>query len=98
MFREQQASPSAGLATLLAFLVLAGLAVYGLISSVASQRPVIAIAAALVLVVTLVCLAGLFIVNPGDAKVLILFGSYKGTAKTAGFWWANPFLVKRKIS
>jgi regulator of protease activity HflC (stomatin/prohibitin superfamily) len=37
-------------------------------------------------------------VNPGDAKALILWGDYKGTVKTAGFWWANPFLTKRRIS
>jgi regulator of protease activity HflC (stomatin/prohibitin superfamily) len=41
---------------------------------------------------------GLFIVNPNDSRVLILFGTYKGTVKKYGFYWANPFLVKRKIT
>ncbi len=43
-------------------------------------------------------LAGLFIVNPNDAKVLVLFGTYKGTVKNNGFFWANPFYLKRKIT
>ncbi len=43
-------------------------------------------------------LAGLFIVNPNDAKVLVLFGSYAGTVKQNGFCWANPFYVKRKLT
>jgi regulator of protease activity HflC (stomatin/prohibitin superfamily) len=42
--------------------------------------------------------AGLFIVNPNEAKVLQLFGKYAGTAKQQGLWWANPFYTKRKIS
>ncbi|HAG16291.1 MAG TPA: hypothetical protein DCG69_07180 [Bacteroidales bacterium] len=41
---------------------------------------------------------GFFIVNPNESMVLVLFGSYKGTVKDYGFFWANPFLIKRKIS
>ena len=41
---------------------------------------------------------GLFIVNPNDARVLVLFGTYKGTVKGNGFYWANPFLVKKRIT
>jgi regulator of protease activity HflC (stomatin/prohibitin superfamily) len=43
-------------------------------------------------------LVGLFIVNPNDSRVLILFGTYKGTVKKNGFCWANPFLTKKKIT
>jgi regulator of protease activity HflC (stomatin/prohibitin superfamily) len=42
--------------------------------------------------------AGLFMVNPNEGKVLQLFGAYKGTAKTEGLRWANPFLMKKKVS
>jgi regulator of protease activity HflC (stomatin/prohibitin superfamily) len=41
---------------------------------------------------------GLFIINPNDAKVMVLFGSYAGTARNFGFFWANPFYVKKKFS
>src|SRR5689334_8840742 len=37
-------------------------------------------------------------VAPNEAQVLQLFGSYVGTAKTAGLRWANPFFSKRRIS
>ena len=30
--------------------------------------------------------------------MLILFGTYKGTVKKNGFWWANPFLSKKKVT
>jgi hypothetical protein len=43
-------------------------------------------------------LPGFMIVNPNESMVLVLFGNYVGTIKDNGFFWANPFLVKRKIS
>jgi regulator of protease activity HflC (stomatin/prohibitin superfamily) len=45
-----------------------------------------------------VCLRGLFIVNPNEAKVLQLFGAYAGTVKLPGLRWANPFYTRRSIS
>ncbi|MEX2591666.1 MAG: SPFH domain-containing protein [Anditalea sp.] len=41
---------------------------------------------------------GFFIVEPNKAIVLLLFGAYKGTVKANGFFWTNPFMVKKKIS
>jgi regulator of protease activity HflC (stomatin/prohibitin superfamily) len=41
---------------------------------------------------------GLFVVNPNEAKVLQLFGTYVGTVKEQGFKWMNPFISKRKVS
>jgi regulator of protease activity HflC (stomatin/prohibitin superfamily) len=56
------------------------------------------ILAAVLFVISMLIFVGLFIVNPNDAKVMVLFGSYAGTVRQSGFFWANPFLVKRKIS
>jgi regulator of protease activity HflC (stomatin/prohibitin superfamily) len=50
------------------------------------------------LAVTSVCLGGLTVVNPNEAKVVVLFGTYKGTVKEAGFWWFNPFTRRRHVS
>ena len=41
---------------------------------------------------------GLTIVNPNESCVLVLFGAYKGTIKENGFFWVNPFFVRKKIS
>jgi len=43
-------------------------------------------------------LPGFFIVNPNESMVLILFGTYHGTVKEFGFFWANPFFTKKKVS
>jgi len=41
---------------------------------------------------------GFTVVDPNQSSVLVLFGAYKGTIKTNGFYWVNPFFVKKKIS
>ncbi|HQK37101.1 MAG TPA: SPFH domain-containing protein [Bacteroidia bacterium] len=41
---------------------------------------------------------GLVVVNPNESRVLVLFGDYRGTIKKNGFFWVNPFFVKKKIS
>ncbi|OCX53117.1 band 7 protein [Mucilaginibacter sp. PPCGB 2223] len=41
---------------------------------------------------------GLIIVNPTQSKVLTLFGKYLGTVKQDGFFWVNPFAIKKKVS
>lgn len=41
---------------------------------------------------------GFFTVNPNGSKVMVLFGSYKGTVRDNGFFWANPFYTRQRIS
>ena len=41
---------------------------------------------------------GFTVVNPNQSCVMVLFGAYKGTIKNNGFYWVNPFFVRRKIS
>ncbi|TPN84763.1 SPFH domain-containing protein [Aquimarina algicola] len=53
----------------------------------------------LVLVIAVLFIVkGFFIVNPNNSKVLVLFGAYKGTVRENGFFWANPFYSKQRIS
>src|SRR5580765_4886877 len=44
------------------------------------------------------CLAGLYMLQPNQAAILLLFGSYRGTDRSHGLRWANPFYAKTKIS
>ncbi len=50
------------------------------------------------IIVFLLALPGFFIVNPNRSVVLVLFGKYQGTVKANGFFWVNPFTLKRRIS
>jgi len=51
-----------------------------------------------VMIVGFFFLAGHFTLEPNQAKLLILFGSYRGTVRESGFFWANPLLKKLAIS
>jgi regulator of protease activity HflC (stomatin/prohibitin superfamily) len=56
------------------------------------------VAIALTSILAVISLGGLFIVNPNTSKVLVFFGSYRGTVREAGFHWTNPFTVRRTVS
>lgn len=43
-------------------------------------------------------LTGLYMLQPNEAALLLLFGDYKGTDRAMGLRWANPFYKKKKIS
>jgi regulator of protease activity HflC (stomatin/prohibitin superfamily) len=53
---------------------------------------------ALATVVWFVLWFGYFTLQPNQAAVLVLFGKYTGTVRTAGFHWANPLLIAKKVS
>jgi len=46
---------------------------------------------ALLEIVSVILFFGFFTLQPNEARVLILFGEYKGPARDAGFHWGNPF-------
>ncbi len=39
----------------------------------------------------IILLNGFFTLQPNEARVLVLFGAYKGTVRKSGFHWGNPF-------
>ena len=67
--------------------------VNGTTSASGSAQPVwwMFIAGLVALGVAILFSPGFFTLQPNEARVLILFGSYKGTCKQGGFRWGNPF-------
>jgi regulator of protease activity HflC (stomatin/prohibitin superfamily) len=47
---------------------------------------------------SILLMPGFFFVNPNSSVVLVLFGDYKGTVKSNGFFWVNPLFSKKPIS
>ena len=45
-----------------------------------------------------VCMFGFLAIQPNEARVLLLYGEYKGTVRESGFFWVNPFFSKKPIS
>jgi regulator of protease activity HflC (stomatin/prohibitin superfamily) len=53
---------------------------------------------ALVLITALFLMPGFFFIYPNGSRVLTIFGAYRGTVKINGFFWVNPFYIKKSIS
>ena len=97
MIRERATNGMPGLPMLLLFIVVEAGLLWMLIMNIQSESAPEIIAAAVGIAVVSFLTAGLFMVNPNEAKVLQLFGEYKGTAKLQGLRWANPFLSNRSL-
>ena len=41
---------------------------------------------------------GFFLIHPNESKVFTFLGKYVGSARTPGFFWTNPFAVKKKVT
>jgi regulator of protease activity HflC (stomatin/prohibitin superfamily) len=98
MIRERETHGLPGL-PMLTLLLAGDLAlVWALVIAIRAEAPVLVVAAALGFALDSLLLAGLFMVNPNEGKVLQLFGRYVGTARLQGLRWANPFYTKKKVS
>ena len=98
MIREKERSAVSGYAALfILFLALAG-SIYGFVQGVLHQDKGTIIASILVFVGSVFLMAGLFVVDPNEGRVLQLFGAYVGTVKQPGLRFANPFYSKRRLS
>ncbi len=98
MIREvrRDALPGIPVALALALLFLGSIA--WLISAGVRLSGAEAIAPAIVLVVTSFLFFGLYTVNPNQGRVLQLFGAYRGTSRSPGLRWTNPFFTRKPIS
>ena len=96
--REKPAFSLPGGPMLVFLLAMAVATIYFLIEAAQTLLPGVVILCVLALAVELFCLRGLVIVNPNEAQVIQLFGSYTGTVRQHGFRWTNPFTTKRRVS
>ncbi|KUN73863.1 MULTISPECIES: SPFH domain-containing protein [Streptomyces] len=94
--REFAAHSIGGALALLLGLVGLLLAVF--LFAASGESPGFAVGGALVLIVALISLRGLNTVAPGEARVVQLFGRYKGTIRQDGLRWVNPFTSRTKVS
>lgn len=91
MNKENVIKPMPGYGMLLVCLAC----IVGIAFGFASKMAVVPIVLILVLVFFL---RGFIIINPNEANVMVLFGTYKGTIKESGFHWVNPFYLRTFIS
>ncbi|MDP4151609.1 MAG: SPFH domain-containing protein [Bacteroidota bacterium] len=49
-------------------------------------------------VATIFLIKGLTVIAPNSSKVFLLFGAYRGSAKSSGLYWVNPFYRRMTVS
>jgi regulator of protease activity HflC (stomatin/prohibitin superfamily) len=98
MFQDKVLRGYSGWFTLCTLIIVAAASVYLLVEGARNEEPWVILACVLVLVVDSAGFAGLTVVNPNEARVVLLFGRYKGSLKEPGFWWVNPLTSRRKVS
>ena len=98
MIRERAYNGFPGLPVFLGLLLADAALIWMLVMNIREENAPEIMFAALMIALSTFLMAGLFMVNPNEGKVLQLFGAYEGTAKVQGLRWANPFLTKKKVS
>jgi len=98
MIREIPKNGFPGLPLLVAGILVTLVTGYGIFRSIQLMFIPGLIGGAIMLVVLALFFAGFFMVAPNEAKVLQLFGDYRGTTRASGLRWANPFFAKTSIS
>lgn len=93
---ETNFKPMNGFIFLFIILAIIATAITLLVNS--DNQAIMIIPGVIMIFISVICMLGLFVVNPNESVVLTLFGKYKGTVKENGFCWVNPFMVKKKIS
>ncbi len=95
---EFQAKKVGGFPALGILLLMILINILSVVIAIRTQEPALLLVIIPLFIVWFFWMIGLFIVHPNEARVLVLFGKYIGTVRDTGFWWANPFTVKHKVS
>lgn len=95
---EKSAKKLNGFIALFLLISLFALDIYLLAYGIRTEDPSILWFFIPLVIISFICFGGFMIVQPNESKVLILFGKYTGTVRDSGFWWVNPFTIKKHVS
>jgi regulator of protease activity HflC (stomatin/prohibitin superfamily) len=97
--REKDVFQANGLLVVLVDLVAAFFCVRYLAAHVARSGSPLDVAGALAgCVLVFMTFGGFFLIHPNESKVFTFLGKYVGSARDSGFFWTNPFVVKKKVT
>ena len=98
MTHEKPFTPMSGWVglLLLSVLITSGVALFAF--GVSKEDPWMIVPGLLIAALAFIVMFGFMAIAPNDSRVLLLFGEYKGTTKTSGFYWVNPFYSKKHLS
>lgn len=83
---------------IIGFLAGVGLFIFACVSQEDWLTNVCGVCGVLLLILSIICVCGFILVEPGQARVLLFFGKYRGTFTETGYYWLNPFISQKKLS
>lgn len=83
---------------IIGFLAGVGLFIFACVSQEGWLANVCGVCGVLLLILSIICVCGFILVEPGQARVLLFFGKYRGTFTEPGYYWLNPFISQKKLS
>lgn len=95
---EKRAVRFSGYVALLLFFAFLAIDVYVLVQGVRADNPSVLWFVVPFMLFSILFATGLTVVQPNEARVLVLFGKYIGSIRESGFFWVNPFATKRHVS
>ena len=87
-----------GFLMLFVIIALFALSVGTFIICVEDESVPLGIGGALLFILSIVMSAGFVMLEPGEARLMMFFGAYRGTFSKTGFYWVNPFITTKKLS
>lgn len=98
MLREKPFRATNGYLALVITVILFGVSIWQLVMWAQQGVAIGIVAWSFTALLAALAWVGFFTVQPNEAKALTLFGDYRGSVRQSGFWWANPFMHKRRVS
>ena len=87
-----------GFLMLFVIIALFALSVGTFIIGVEDESVPLGLGGALLFILSIVMSAGFVMLEPGEARLMMFFGAYRGTFSRTGFYWVNPFITTKKLS
>jgi regulator of protease activity HflC (stomatin/prohibitin superfamily) len=96
--KEKEMFKVNGIIGVFLFLLFGALTAFSFRQFILSENFLILAGVFIALILTVLVLSGFTIIQPNQAKVFTLFGSYLGVIKQEGFWLSIPLTVRKNVS
>ena len=96
--KEKEMTKLNGVIGVFLFLLFGAITVFSFRQFILSENFLILSVSFITLILSVLILSGFTIIQPNQAKVFTLFGSYLGVIKEEGFWLSVPLTVRKNVS
>ncbi|TDL76710.1 SPFH domain-containing protein [Rhodococcus qingshengii] len=96
--KEKEMFKLNGVIGVILFLVFGAVTVFCFRQFIMTESFIMVIVSFVSLIITVLIISGFTIIQPNQAKVFTLFGSYLGVIKQEGFWLSVPLTIRKNVS